>query len=103
MFRKYLEQTKPVVFGDVFSPQRGEEINVTLGRCHGELLQVRAKLYDRYADETVRPEDIESVTIAKDFLAVVGRGLEAASTAASRITSGVHGIILLMMMKSSCS
>jgi shikimate kinase len=53
MYKQYLADPKPVIWGDLFSVKEGEEIASALRRCYGLLLKERSKLYSRYADVTL--------------------------------------------------
>lgn len=50
MVKKYLDDPKPVIWGNIFKPLEGEENMQTLKRCYPELLKYRKKLYEKLAD-----------------------------------------------------
>ena len=50
MVKRYLYDQKPIIWGDVFKPFRGEKNMQTLKRCYPELLKYRKKLYEKLAD-----------------------------------------------------
>jgi shikimate kinase len=53
MFKQYLAEPKPVVWGDSFNIQSGESNEDVLKRCYPELIQDRTERYYRYADVTL--------------------------------------------------
>ena len=75
MFKQYLKEPRPVIWGKVFQPQEQETNQETLKRCYPELLDLRSSLYTRYADVVIPynslPKDIE----AKEFLELIKRSL----------------------------
>ncbi len=50
MVKRYLDDPKPVIWGDVFKPFEDEENMQTLKRCYPKLLKYRKKLYKKLAD-----------------------------------------------------
>lgn len=66
-FQKYIEEPKPVVFGDVYSPKENETKKQTLERCYQELLDRRSLLYQKYADVTLSQERIRDISAKKFF------------------------------------
>ena len=75
LFEKYIAEPKPVVFGNMFQPQDGEENNVTLARAYKNLLKERTELYEKYADVTLHSQDLANISSGEDFLALVGKCL----------------------------
>ena len=53
MFERYIKKPKPVVFGDVFAPKKGETNKRALKRCYLKLLDLRSNLYDQCADISI--------------------------------------------------
>lgn len=58
MFRRYMENPKPVIFGSVFFQDNNEPPTQALERCYKELLNLREKLYSRLADVTIVRDDL---------------------------------------------
>lgn len=59
-YKLYLQDPKPVIWGDIFNKKRGEENLEALARCYPLLLQYRASRYEKLADITL------DVTMLKD-------------------------------------
>lgn len=76
MFERYIEDPKPVVFGDIFSPQEGESGEKTLRRCYPILLEKRSKLYEKYADVVIPHEFINMKMNVKDFISLIKKNCE---------------------------
>jgi shikimate kinase len=53
LFRRYLDNPKPVIWGDVYASINGEEAPETLKRCYPELMQERARHYSKLAHVTI--------------------------------------------------
>ncbi|MCH7759070.1 amino acid permease [Patescibacteria group bacterium] len=53
MFKQYLKDPKPVIWGDSFRKSKGESNQAALEKCYPKLLQRRAELYQKYADCTL--------------------------------------------------
>ena len=53
MFRQYLTDPKPVVWGDAFNVAPGEDHLHALARCYPELVRSRCRRYEDYADLTL--------------------------------------------------
>lgn len=53
MFQQYLNEPKPVIWGDSYQPQKNESKEQTLERCYPELISKRTELYYKYADVTL--------------------------------------------------
>ncbi len=71
MFKRYLKDPKPVVFGDVFRPKVGETDKQTLQRCYLKLLTKRSKLYAKYADVVISHKSIKKNIEAKEFISLI--------------------------------
>lgn len=71
MFQRYIKEPKPVVFGDVFAPKKGEESQQTLKRCYPQLLDLRSALYTRYADVIIPRETISNAMDIHQFIAFI--------------------------------
>jgi shikimate kinase len=52
MFQQYLDQPKPVIWGNSFEQKVGESDREALERCYPKLIRSRQKLYQQYADVT---------------------------------------------------
>ncbi len=52
MFKQYLKEPKPVVWGDSFDQKPGESDRDALARCYPKLIRARQRLYQQYADVT---------------------------------------------------
>lgn len=76
MFERYMENPKPVVFGDVFSQKKGETEIEALKRCYPKLINKRSKLYAKYADITIPKKILKRSMQAKVFLSFVNKGLK---------------------------
>lgn len=53
MFKQYLAEPKPVIWGDSFNMQDSESNEEALRRCYPELIHDRTERYYRYADVTL--------------------------------------------------
>src|SRR3989344_5875118 len=58
MFARFIKEPKPVIWGDVFKPQKGETQEESLARSYRELVRTRAQAYRKIAH----------VTLSYDFL-----------------------------------
>jgi shikimate kinase len=76
MFERYVEDPKPVVFGDIFNPQEGESGAKALRRCYPILLENRSKLYEKYADVIIPCEFIDMKMDIKDFISLINKNCE---------------------------
>ena len=76
LFEKYIAEPKPVVFGNMFQPQDGEENDVALARAYKNLLKERTGLYEKYADVTLHSQDLANISSGEDFLALVAKSLQ---------------------------
>lgn len=50
MYTSYVENPKPVIWGDIFSQKKGESGKEVLERCYVKLLAFRTKQYKQYAE-----------------------------------------------------
>lgn len=53
MYQKYLENPKPVIWGNSFKIKKGQSPSEALEECYPKLLSFRSKRYQKYADITV--------------------------------------------------
>jgi len=53
MFQQYLDEPKPVIWGDSYSLSEDETQQEALKRCYPELIKKRTELYYKYADVTL--------------------------------------------------
>lgn len=53
MFKQYLKDPKPVIWGDSFRKSKGESNQAALKKCYPKLLRRRVELYEKYADLTL--------------------------------------------------
>ena len=71
MFKLYIAEPKPVVWGDIFQVAPGEDNQKALARCYPKLLEYRSRLYAEMADITL-PRDVslglERVEAFLDYL-----------------------------------
>lgn len=75
MFKQYLEEPKPVVFGDVYSQGEGETNIQALSRCYRKLLDLRSTLYAECADVIIPREAIEKNMSIHEFISRVKSSL----------------------------
>lgn len=71
MFEKYLQEPKPVVFGDQFSRLEGESDLEALGRSYRGLLDFREKLYEENADVVIERSEIPHNCSGEQFLNLI--------------------------------
>lgn len=71
MFKQYLEEPKPVVFGDVYSQGEGETNIQALSRCYRKLLDLRSTLYAECADVIIPREAIEKNMSIHEFISLI--------------------------------
>ncbi len=53
LFKRYIEQPKPVIWGPVFAPRAGETLVESLKRCYPQLLNERARRYAQMASTKI--------------------------------------------------
>ncbi len=71
MFKNYLKNPKPVVFGQVFKKNKNETNLEALGKSYRRLLKARAGLYKKYANITIPREKIAKDLTAKKFINLI--------------------------------
>ncbi|MFY9457840.1 MAG: hypothetical protein WAP23_02840 [Candidatus Spechtbacterales bacterium] len=73
LYRAYIAEPKPVVWGEVYSPLPGETAEAALARCYPLLLQSRNWMYKRYADIILDYHELRSQDFTtEDFLRKIG-------------------------------
>lgn len=75
MFERYLSNPRPVVFGDEYRPQDGEEPKEALQRCYRNLLRKRTELYEQWADISIDREAIDYTMTIDQFLTLLRQSL----------------------------
>jgi len=75
MFKQYIKEPKPVVFGDIYNPQDNETKMQTLSRCYRKLLDFRSALYTEYADVIIPREVIGENMNVHQFIALIRHSL----------------------------
>ena len=75
MFKQYIKEPKPVVFGDIYNPQDNETKMQTLSRCYRKLLDFRSALYTEYADVIIPREVIGENMNVHQFMALIRNSL----------------------------
>lgn len=68
MFRRFLEEPKPIIWGQHYAPLEGEQPEETLRRCYPQLLAWRSEQYAKYADVTLSVDVVARCETAADFL-----------------------------------
>lgn len=53
MFKLYIAEPKPVVWGDIYKPETGESPQEALARCYPDLLSYRSKRYAAMSSVTI--------------------------------------------------
>lgn len=76
MFRRYIEQPKPVVWGDIYRPEAGEDNSAALRRLYPDLLMCRSALYQQMAHVTIPQNDLAALQGGEEFLEYIGRALQ---------------------------
>lgn len=71
MFQMYLDMPKPVIFEDLYQPNENESQLESLGRCYKELLDLRSKRYEKYADIIIPFEENNYNMNVEDFISVI--------------------------------
>jgi len=66
MAKAFIQDPKPVIWGDAFSLQSYENPKKGLIRCYPLLLEYRSKQYEKLADFTIKYEDHRSHTLDVD-------------------------------------
>ena len=75
MFARYIKEPKPVVFGKLFRKKERETPMQTLKKCYKKLLNLRSKLYEKYADVVIDCQKIKTDIDAKQLIALIKRSL----------------------------
>lgn len=75
MFKKYIEEPKPVVFDDVYKQEEGETQSQALSKCYRKLLNLRSALYAKCADVVIPCEAINEGMTAKEFIQLVKQSI----------------------------
>ncbi len=75
MFRRYIAEPKPVVFGDFFIPKEGETVFQTLGRSYRALLNERESLYTQCADVRISCRQIQDNMNVHELLSLIRQSL----------------------------
>ncbi len=76
MFKNYIENPKPVLWGESFNQQDNESTDDALARCYPELLDFRTNLYEKYANITIDFHEIYKQNLsAQDFLNLIKQKL----------------------------
>ncbi|MEK7539146.1 MAG: shikimate kinase [Patescibacteria group bacterium] len=71
MFRSYIKDPKPVVFGNIFRPKNGETHKQSLRRCYQKLLTKRSRLYAKYADIVIPRKSLGKNIDTMKFLSLI--------------------------------
>jgi len=74
MFKRYIKDPKPVVFGNIFMPKKGETKEQTLERCYRKLFTKRALLYNKCADVIIPYEVVREASV-KSFISLIRQSL----------------------------
>ncbi len=75
MFRRYLKEPKPVVFGDLYSSKNNETDMQALSRCYRELLSLRNTLYSECADVIIPREAIKENANIHHLISLIKQSL----------------------------
>jgi len=75
MFKRYMENPKPVVFGNLFSKEKNETDKEALGRAYLKLLDSRSQLYTKYADIIIPYGSINTEVDPEKFISLVEKYL----------------------------
>ena len=74
MLARYINDPKPVVWGDIYKKQSNEREDEALVRCFRELIKQRRKLYEEQADVTLSfDQHAERMLSSDDFLSLIGQ------------------------------
>ncbi len=68
MFKLYVAEPKPVVWGDIYQPEVGESQKDTLARCYPHLLAHRSELYAGMSQIAIARETLFGMAGINDFL-----------------------------------
>lgn len=75
MFRKYLQEPKPVIWSNFYRPRQGESPPEALKRCYPRLLAYRQSLYQKLADVILSQKLLETISSGDDFFNLVRKNL----------------------------
>jgi len=75
MFKQYLKEPKPVVFGNAYDPKDDETTAQTLKRCYRKLLNLRSALYAEFADVIIPRGAIEENMDVHQFISLIKQSL----------------------------
>jgi shikimate kinase len=71
MFKLYIAEPKPVVWGDIYRPKSGESPQAALARCYPKLLAHRSGLYAKMSHVGIPRETSLAIASASDFLSYI--------------------------------
>jgi len=71
MLKKYIQNPKPVIWGDIFRREKGESNEKAIERCYLLLLELREERYKRYSDVAIEGTRLADSTNADDFVTLV--------------------------------
>jgi len=75
MFKKYTEEPKPVVFGDIYNQEQSETQLQALSRCYRKLLSLRSALYSECADVVIPHEAIVKDMTIGQFVSLIKQSI----------------------------
>ena len=71
MFKKFMKNPKPVIWGDIYKKREDESGTDALARCYPDLLDYRFKLYEECADISIPYESIYQKVDTAGFLELI--------------------------------
>lgn len=72
LIERYLEDPKPVLWGEHFQPRKGETAREAVARCYPQLIEHRRGMYEELAHRVVRISDLRGVPLTgNDFLRIL--------------------------------
>ncbi len=75
LFKRYIAEPKPVIWGSAFAPNPGEAPTETLARCYPDLLNIRAKRYSEMSHLSLPFEMHRDRAVkSQDFLSMMRKG-----------------------------
>lgn len=77
MFKLYIAEPKPVVWGEIYSPKAAEKPEEALARCYPKLLAYRSQLYAKMSHVTIHRETSLGMKNVDEFLSYVKKSLAA--------------------------
>ena len=73
MFKQYINDPKPVIWGNSFSQKKGEAPDYALKRCYPELLNYRQSRYEQLAEISLGYHEMRSVGFGPyEFMSAIG-------------------------------